>query len=146
MTDSGQENPGWVDRILDWQWTWPIARTLLVGMFLVSAVLKTLDFPAAIAEQEAHGLTPGAFWAGLTIAVQFIGALLVISGRYVWLGAGMLGVFTAMAALTAHAFWTMPDGAERFASMNVFLEHMGLIGGLIMVALVAEHAKRDGRW
>ena len=49
-------------------------------------------------------------------------------------------------ALASGAFWTMPDGAERFASMNVFLEHMGLIGGLIMVALVAEHAKRDGRW
>ena len=146
MSINGRDNPGWVDRILDWRWTWPIARTLLVGMFLVSAVLKTLDFPSAIAEQEAHGLTPGAFWAALTIAVQFIGAILVISGRYVWLGAGMLGVFTGMAALTAHAFWTMPPGAGRFASMNVFLEHFGLIGGLIMVALVAEHARRDRRF
>ena len=144
MDDLGRTDPRWVDRILDWKWTWLIARTMVVGIFLVSGVLKLLDFPAAIAEQEAHGLHPAAFWAGLTIAVQLVGALLVISRRFVWLGAGALGVFTASAALLAHAFWTM-TGAERFASMNVFLEHIGLIGGLIMTALIAEHARRSGQ-
>ena len=143
MDDLSRTDPRWVDRILDWKWTWLIARTMIVGIFLVSGVLKLLDFPAAIAEQEAHGLHPGALWAGLTIAVQLVGAALVISGRFVWLGAGVLGVFTASAALLAHDFWNMA-GPERFASMNVFLEHIGLIGGLITTALVAEHARRSG--
>ena len=138
MAEGGRDNPAWVNVILDWRWTWPIARTAMVTFFLVSALLKISDFPGAIAEQESHGLTPGAFWAALTIAVQLIGALLVISGRYVWLGAGALGVFTAMAALMAHHFWTM-QGDERFAAMNVFLEHIGLIGGLILTAMVARH-------
>jgi len=144
MSDYGREGPAWVDAILDWRWTWLIARIAVVGIFVVSGTIKLLDFPAAVAEQEGHGLRPGAFWAALTIAVQIVGPLLVISGRFVWLGAGALGVFTAMAALVGHGFWAM-QGEQRFVAMNVFLEHIGLIGGLIMTALVAEHARREGR-
>jgi hypothetical protein len=39
----------------------------------------------------------------------------------------------------------MQDEA-RFVAMNTFLEHFGLIGGFVMAALVAEHAKREGRY
>jgi len=144
MQDFGQTNPSWVDAILDWRWTWLLARAAMVSMFVVSALLKLGDFHTAIAEQEGYGLRPGAVWAGLTIAVQLIAPLLIISGRYVWLGAGALGAFTALAAVLAHGFWTM-QGEARFIAMNVFLEHIGLIGGFIMTALVAEHAKRDGK-
>lgn len=143
MPDLSRTTPGWVDRILDWKWTWLIARTMIVSIFLVSGVSKLLDFPGAIAEQAAHGLQPAAFWAAATIAVQLIGSVLVISRRFLWIGAGALGVFTASAALLAHDFWNMA-GAERFASMNVFLEHVGLIGGLITTALVARLASRPG--
>ncbi len=145
MSDFGRRDPQWVDRILDWRGTWLVARIAVVGIFLVSGILKLLDFPAAIAEQEAHGLHPGALFAALTIGVQLVGATLVIARRWVWLGAGALGVFTASAAFVGHAFWTM-QGDARFAAMNVFLEHIGLIGGLILTALVAEHAKRSGQW
>lgn len=145
MSDLGRSDPRWVDRILDWPATWLVARTAIVGIFLVSGVLKLMDFPAAIAEQEAHGLHPGALFAALTIGVQLVGSILVITRRWVWLGAGALGVFTAGAALIGHPFWTM-QGDARFVAMNVFLEHIGLIGGLVLTALVAEHAKRSGQW
>ena len=145
MRDFGRKNPAWVDRILDWRWTMLLARSALVGIFLVSAVLKSLNFHAAVLEQEELGLHPATIFALLTLAVQAIGSILVISGRFVWLGAGALGVFTALAATLAHGFWTL-HGQERFVAMNVFLEHMGLIGGLVMVAVIAEHAKREGRF
>lgn len=141
MSDFGRTDPAWVDAILDWPVTWVIARCAIVVIFLVSGILKALDFPAAILEQQEIGMQPAALWAGLTVAVQLVGSLLVISGRFVWLGAGALGLFTALAATMAHGFWTL-HGQERFVAMNVFLEHMGLIGGLVMTALVAEHAKR----
>ena len=145
MNDLGRDDPRWVDAILDSRWTWLIARTAMVGMFVVSGVMKLLDFGQATAEQEAVGLHPGAFWAALTIFVQLTAPALVISGRLVWLGAGALAVFTALTAFLAHAFWTM-QGEARFMAMNIFLEHFGLIGGFIMTALVAEHAKREGRY
>lgn len=117
----------------------------MVGVFVVSGIMMLLNFNQAIAEQESVGLHPGAPWAVMTITVLLVAPALIISGRFVWLGAAALAVFTGLTAFLAHAFWTM-HGEARFTAMNTFLEHFGLIGGFIMTALVAEHAKREGRY
>lgn len=121
-----------------------LARLLLVSAYLVGGFAKLGDWPAAVAEQAHFGLTPPALWAGLTIAVELIGPLLILSNRLVWLGAGMLGVFTFFAALVANAFWAMPAGPERFAATNAFFEHMGLVGGFVLVAMLARKETRGG--
>ena len=130
------ETPRWVRTILRAPLIWPAARLALVSAFLIGGVTKISDFPAAIAEQEHFGLYPGWLWAALAIIVELGGSLLVISGRYVWLGAGGLGVLTAVAMLTANDFWTMA-GHDRFVGFNTFFEHLGLIAGLILVSLVS---------
>jgi uncharacterized membrane protein YphA (DoxX/SURF4 family) len=134
--------PAFVVAILDRRLTGFLARLALVGAYLLGGIVKLADWPGAVAEQAHFGLAPPALWAAVTIAVELIGPLLILSGRLVWLGAGMLGVFTLLAALTANAFWTMPAGAERFAATNAFFEHLGLIGGFVLAALVAQQAGR----
>jgi uncharacterized membrane protein YphA (DoxX/SURF4 family) len=136
--------PRMIHAVLDWPPTWFLARLLLVGAYLIGGLAKLTDWNAAVAEQAHFGMTPPALWAGLTIAVEVIGPLLILIGRLVWLGAGMLGVFTLLAAFVANAFWTM-QGDARFMATNAFLEHVGLVGGFILAALVAEHARRHGR-
>ena len=136
-----EHDPDWVDAILDWRWTWPIARLLLTALFLVAAAIEITDFPAAAAAQEQVGLHPGWAWAILTIAVQVLGSIIVISGRHVWLGAGMLGVFTGATEFVAHRFWQL-SGAAEFQERNEFFEHLGLVAGFIMVALLAEERNR----
>lgn len=135
-------DPRFVDAVLDWPPTWFLARLLLVGAYLLGGIVKLTDWPGAVAEQAHFGMHPPVFWAALTIAIELIGSILILSGRLVWLGAGMLGVFTLLAAFTANAFWAMPAGPARFAATNAFFEHIGLIGGFVLVALVAEEAKR----
>ncbi|USI72857.1 DoxX family protein [Sphingomonas morindae] len=130
--------PRFVDAVLDWRPTWFLARLMLVGAYLLGGVAKASDWTAAVAEQAHFGMNPPALWATLTIAVEIVGPLLILSGRLVWLGAGMLGVFTLLAAITANAFWAMPPGQERFMATNAFFEHIGLIGGFVLAALVAE--------
>ncbi|RSV40322.1 DoxX family protein [Sphingomonas sp. ABOLE] len=137
-------DPRFVDAILDWRPTWFLARLLLVGAYLLGGLVKLADWQGAVAEQAHFGMHPPALWAALTIAVELIGPVLILTGRWIWLGAGMLGVFTLLAAFTANAFWTMPPGPERFGATNAFFEHLGLIGGFILAALVAEQAKRRG--
>lgn len=138
----GRRTPAFVGTIVDHRLTWFLARLALVGAYLLGGIVKLADWSAAVAEQTHFGMTPPAIWAAITIAVELIGPLLILSGRLVWLGAGMLGVFTLLAAITANAFWTMPAGAMRFAATNAFFEHLGLIGGFILVARIAEQARR----
>ena len=142
MTGVSTRDPHFVDTILDWRWTGFVARLALVGAYLLGGIVKASDWPAAVAEQAHFGMHPPALWAGLTIAIEIIGPLLILSGRFVWLGAGMLGVFTLFAAFTANAFWAMPMGQDRFMATNAFFEHLGLIGGFVLAAMVAEHDSR----
>ncbi|MHA6769038.1 DoxX family protein [Sphingobium ummariense] len=130
--------PAFVDAILGWHWTGFAARLLLVGAYLLGGIVKATDWPAAVAEQAHFGMSPPALWAALTIAVEIIGPLLILSGRLIWLGAGMLGVFTLLAAIIANAFWAMPPGPERFMATNAFFEHLGLIGGFILATMLAQ--------
>ena len=137
-------DPRFVDAVLDWRWTGFLARLALVGAYLLGGIVKLFDFPAAVAEQAHFGMHPPGVWAVLTIAIELIGPLLILSGRLVWLGAGMLGVFTVLAAFTANAFWAM-QGQERFAATNAFFEHLGLVGGFVLAAMIAEHDQRRMR-
>ncbi|WP_109806944.1 DoxX family protein [Sphingosinithalassobacter portus] len=134
--------PRFVHRILDWRWTWFLARFALVGAYLLGGLVKLTDWPSAVAEQAHFGMHPPAIWAAITIAVELIGPVLILAGRFVWFGAGMLGVFTGFAALVANDFWNLPAGQDRFMATNAFFEHIGLIGGFVLAALVAEHARR----
>ena len=46
-----------VDRILDWDGTWLLARLALVGAYLLGGMVKLTDWPGAVAEQAHFGLT-----------------------------------------------------------------------------------------
>ncbi|WP_420966678.1 DoxX family protein [Bradyrhizobium sp. B120] len=129
--------PRWIAAILSWPWLLPIARGALVSAFLIGGIQKLADFPAAVAEQAHFGLQPAWLWAVAAIVVELGGSLLVIANRFVWLGAGGLGVLTFVAMLTANAFW-LSTGHERFMALNAFFEHLGLIAGLVVVTICAE--------
>jgi uncharacterized membrane protein YphA (DoxX/SURF4 family) len=127
------DTPRWVGAILSWPLLWSLARLALVSAYLIGGFGKLLDFAGTIAEQEHFGLHPGWFWASVVIVVEIVGSALVLTGRWVWLGAGGLGVLTAVAMLTANNFWAMV-GHDRFMALNGFFEHLGLIAGLVLVA------------
>jgi uncharacterized membrane protein YphA (DoxX/SURF4 family) len=133
-----------VDAILDWRWTWVLARVGLTSAYLVGGLTKLLDFPAAAAEQAHFGFHPGWLWAAVVTAVEIGAPILLIWGRFVWLAAGALGVLTFVASLAANDFWAL-QGQARFAATNGFFEHLGLVAGFIMAALLAEHAQRQAR-
>lgn len=135
-------SPFWVEAILAWRGTALLARIALTSAYLLGGLVKLADFPAAVAEQEHFGLYPGAVWAVLAIIIELGGSVLVISGRLVWLGAGALGVLTAIACLVADHFWTL-EGQARVMALNGFLEHVGLVAGFVLVALTAAPAPRS---
>lgn len=114
------------------------ARTALTCAFWWGGLAKLFDFQGAMAEAAHFGLTPAPAIASLTIAVELVGSILLIVGRWTWLAAGALGVFTLLATLIAHRFWTFGDAGERFREFNTFLEHIGLVGGLALAAILSD--------
>jgi transmembrane protein len=78
-----------------------------------------------------------------TIICMLAGSALVIVNRFTWLGAGALGVFTALTIPIAHAFWTM-TGEKAQTELFIVVEHIGLIGGLIGVSVLSRRSPHAG--
>ena len=133
--------PDFIEAILDWPWTWPIARFALVAMFLTSGLTKVVNFSGAVTEMVDAGMPAPTIMALLSILVELIGSVLVLINRWAWLGAGMLAAFTAIGAVTAHAFWKV-SGQARKDAIAVFFMHIGLIAAFALDALLAAGAHR----
>ena len=142
MGDIRSDTPAWVDAILDWPGTWIIARTGLTCAFWIGGLSKLFDWNTALAEQAHFGLQPAWLFAAATIFVELVGPFLLIWGRWVWLAAGALGVFTGLTAIIASPFWAL-SGQARFMATNTFLEHIGLISGFVLAAILARRPRRD---
>jgi uncharacterized membrane protein YphA (DoxX/SURF4 family) len=115
----------------------------LCAAYLQGGLNKLLDWPGAVAEAAHFGLPAPALAAAATIVTELFGSALVLSGRLRWLGALWLAAFTLVATFVANRFWELPPGQERFMTANAFFEHLGLIGGFLLVAWL--DARERGR-
>ncbi|QEL22055.1 DoxX family protein [Bosea sp. F3-2] len=111
------------------------ALLLLCAAYIQGPVTKILDFPGAIAEMTHFGLSPAPPFAVGVIVFELGASALILIGRWRWLAALALAGFTLVATFIAVRFWEMPEGQGRMMAMNAFFEHLGLIGGFILVAL-----------
>lgn len=126
-----------ISALLEARWFAHLAAALLTLPYWTSGIAKLFDLDGAFAEAAHFGLSPVWLAVAATILVQIGGSLLVILGRLSWLGAGALGIFTAVATLIAHPFWQAADPMLRFHERNTFLEHVGLIGGFMLAAILS---------
>lgn len=106
----------------------------LCAAYLQGGLVKLTDFPGAIGEMRHFGLAPAPWFAALVIALELGASALVLAGRLRWLGALLLAGFTLLATFLALRFWELPAGQERFMAANSFFEHLGLVGGFMLVA------------
>ena len=125
-----------------------IALLVLCAAYLQGGIVKATDFGGAIAEMQHFGLAPAAPLAVAVIALELGASVMILTGFYRWLAALALGGFTLMATLIALRFWELPPGQERFMAANAFFEHLGLVGGFLLVAwhdLKRPAASKEGR-
>ena len=115
-------------------YTGAIAATF---MFWSSGFAKATHFGDTLGEMAHFGLQPAWFFAAGTIALQLVGSgLVVFGGRFAWLGAAALALFTLATIPLAHAFWTMPP-EQAFGERLIVEEHLSVVGGLMLAALLA---------
>ncbi|VVE12160.1 DoxX family protein [Pandoraea cepalis] len=114
-------------------WIYWLALLLLCSAYLQGGIDKAMDFPGAIAEMRHFGLSPAAPMALAVIVLEIGASLLILTGRWRWLGALALAGFTLAASCLANRFWAAPPEA-RLMLANGFFEHLGLVGGFVAVA------------
>src|ERR1700692_3099473 len=90
------------------------------------------DAREGIGEALTGGLSPAAPLAVATIVMEIVASILILTGFY-RLGALALAGFTFFATFVANRFWEMAP-PERFMAANASFEHLGLVGGFLLVA------------
>ena len=121
-----------------------LALLLLCAAYIQGPLTKILDFPGAMAEMEHFGLAPAPLFAVGVIIFELAMSALILIGRWRWLAALALAAFTLAATFVAIRFWELPAGQGRDMAMNAFFEHLGLIGGFILIALDDRSRHRGG--
>lgn len=111
-----------------------LAHLGLCAAYIQGGLVKLTDFPGAVAEMTHFKLSPPALFAVLVIALELIASGMVVTGFLRWLGALTLAGFTLLSTLIALRFWEQPAGEARHANANAFFEHLGLVGGFLLVA------------
>ena len=139
MSDAAVPRP--IERLLDLPALHWIARLALASPFLISGVVKLLDFAGAKAEVVGLGLIPAAPFAAAVVLTQLGGSVLFLTRRFCWLGAGILAGFTVFATSLAHPFWTF-DGPDRGRQTATFFEHLAIVGGFAIAAVFVNGRSR----
>ncbi|MDR3443865.1 MULTISPECIES: DoxX family protein [unclassified Dyella] len=129
---------GWRERFVSPFVHW-LALLGLCAAYLQGGLQKAWDIPAAIAETAHFGMSPAGPVTFAVIVLELGASLAILSGRGRWVGALLLAAFTLAATFMANRFWAAP-AAGRFGVTNAFFEHLGLVGGFL---LVAWHDLRD---
>jgi putative oxidoreductase len=115
-------------------WLMLLARLCLAAVFLVSGVHKALYYRKAADEFKRAGIGFVGITLPLTIALHVLASLAIIVGAYVAQAAVLLAVFTLLATLQVHRFWSA-SGEECLDQSRIALAHLAIIGGLIMLAV-----------
>lgn len=129
--------PSIIANLLESRWFTFVARFTLTFVFWSAGLAGLFDFGMKTAEMRAVGLAPAELFAVAVTIVQLGGSAMIVFNRWAWLGAGALGVFLALTIPIAHPFWTMPEPQATF-EFYVVLEHVSLIGGLMVAAILAQ--------
>ena len=111
-----------------------LARLCISAVFLYSALDKTRHWRESVAEVTELGLPFPILFAAATIATQGVGGLALATGLAAGTGAAMLGLFTISATFLGHRFWLL-RGAPARREFTTALEHLAIVGGLLLVVL-----------
>jgi uncharacterized membrane protein YphA (DoxX/SURF4 family) len=114
-----------------------IVRFCLGTVYLVSGVHKGIWFPRALQEFRAAGVKDSRVVVAVivTVVLHLAGSLCLITGIYAREAAAVLCLFTIVATIQVHNFWTL-TGQDRLIQSRIALEHLAIVGGLMLFVIV----------
>lgn len=116
-------------------WIFLLGRIGLALVFLVSGIHKGVWYPKAMNEFERDGIPLIPITLPGTIILHLVGSACLILGIFVREAALALAVFTVIATIKVHCFWTLRD-EQRLVVSRMALANVGIVGGLLVLVVV----------
>lgn len=114
-----------------------IGRILFGLLFLGSAFAHLTQSVGMGTYAESRGVKPGRPAVIASGLVILVGAVLVILGIWIDVGAILLGLFLLSAAFLMHAFWREEDPGARQMEMIQFQKDIALLGASLILLYLA---------
>lgn len=123
-----------------------LAGRILLALIFVLAGYNKLGTTAATAAYMAnHGIPLSGILVYGAIVLELVGGLMLMAGLYARWVASALALYTLALALVFHAYWAVP-AAEARMQRGFFLEHLSMMGGMLMVAALGAGSLSLDAW
>jgi putative oxidoreductase len=122
-----------------------IARVLLALMFLLAGLSKFGGLEGTAGYIASKGLPMAQVLAFGTAALEVVAAVMLIVGWQARWAALALAVFTLLASVLFHNYWTLPAD-KQMVDQLMFMKNLAVTGGLLAVFVFgAGTLSLDGR-
>ena len=109
-----------------------VARVLISQIFLISGLMKIVDWSGTEAQMASRGMFWIPFFHVAAMLVELGAGLSLLLGYKARLGALALFLFLIPVTLTFHNFWTYPEDQQQ-EQMILLMHNLTLMGGLLLV-------------
>lgn len=113
-----------------------LARLLLTFVFWSDALLQLTAFGVYSKALERFRLKPGWAFNVATMILKLVASLMIVLDYHAWIAVIALSIFVLLTIPIAHAFWAK-SGQEAFNARSFAMEHVSLIGGLLLAGLLS---------
>lgn len=110
-----------------------LGRILLASIFIYAGLTKLLAFEGVVQYIESKSLPYSSILAVLTIALELVAGALIVVGYKAKVAAFALALFTLLAAVLFHNFWTYPVEQQHVQTL-LFIKNISIAGGLLFLS------------
>ena len=122
-----------------------LARVLLAALFLPAGISKIAGFAGTAAYIASVGLPLPELGAVIAVVVEVGGGLALLAGYQTRLVALLMAIFTVVAGVFFHAFWTAAP-EQLMVQQIMFMKNIAIAGGfLALTAFGAGALSLDAR-
>ena len=122
-----------------------LARLLVVSEFLIALNGKVSGWQSQVDYMMAKGMHHVPLYLGAALAIELVGSAALILGYRASAAATMLFVYLGIVSYRLHGFWRL-SGMAAGANVTEFFKNMGMMGGLLMIALYGPGTWALDRW
>lgn len=108
-------------------------RILLALMFVLAGFGKLMNIDGTAAYMGSAGLPASSALAVLVGLIELLGGLAVATGFLARWAALCLAVFTLVASLMFHRYWSLP-AEQQMMQQLLFMKNMAVAGGMLILA------------